>query len=173
MPQPLYEVSVVNYLQILDAMAGFLAKGATWCEANGVDLEELVETRLFSDMRPFRFQVQQAVLHSLGSIEAVKSGSLGMPGERPQLDYAGLQALVDEARAALRKFTPEEINAREGQTVVFNARGMERLFTSEGFVASFSMPNFFFHVTTAYNILRSKGVPVGKMDFVGQLRLKG
>lgn len=168
----LYDASITNYLQTLDAVTGFLAKGLAHCREHGIDPEEIVETRIFPDMQPFRFQIQWVVLHSLGAIEAIRSGVLNLPGERPAHDYAGLQELVAEASTALRQLSPDEINGREGADVVFRVRDTERVFTTEGFLMSFSLPNFHFHATTAYNILRSKGVPVGKLDFIGALRLK-
>lgn len=169
----LYDASIPNYLQILDAVSGFLEKGLTHFKENNIDPDTIVETRLFPDMLPFRFQVQSVVFHSLNAIEAIKSGLLTLPGERPAHDYAGLQASIVETREALRKIMPEEINSREGMDLVFRVRDTERLFTVEGFLMSFSMPNFYFHATTAYDILRLNGVPVGKRDFMGALRLKG
>ena len=89
------------------------------------------------------------------------------------LDYAGLQGLVADARAALQAVTPEEINALEGRDLIFEIGSRQMPFTVEGFLLSFSTPNLHFHATTAYDILRSKGVPLGKRDYMGQLRLKG
>jgi hypothetical protein len=168
----LYDGSVPNYLQTLDAVSGFLALGLSHCRNNKIDPQEMVDARLFPDMHPFRFQIQSVVFHSVGAMEGIKSGIFGLPGERPAHDYAGLQTAVDEARAAMRELTPGEINGREGADVIFRVRDFERLFTAEGFLMSFSMPNFHFHAATAYNILRSKGVPVGKRDYMGALRLK-
>jgi len=168
----LYDASITSYLQTLDAVTGFLAKGFAHCREHGIDLDEIVEARIFPDMQPFRFQIQSVVFHSLGAIEAIKSGVLNLPGERPSHDYVALQHLVADASTALRQLSPGEINDREGADVVFRVRGTERVFTAEGFLMSFSLPNFHFHATTAYNILRSKGVPVGKLDYIGALRLK-
>ncbi|MGH6848121.1 MAG: DUF1993 domain-containing protein [Methylocella sp.] len=168
----LYEGSVASYLQTLNAVSGFLAKGRSHFRDSNIDPEEIVATRLFPDMRPFRFQIQSVVFHSLGAVEAIRSGVLNFPGERPDHDYAALQTLITDARDALQKLTPEEVNSREGAEVVFQARDRKRLFTAEGFLLSFSLPNFHFHATTAYNILRSKGVPVGKLDYLGVLREK-
>ncbi|MGZ3275781.1 MAG: DUF1993 domain-containing protein [Caulobacteraceae bacterium] len=170
----LYDASVLSYLQILDAAQGFLKKGLDWCAANGVEPEELVEAKLFEDMRPFRFQMQQVAFHSAGAIEAMRSGVLTFAGERPQHDYAGLQALIAKAAADLRAVDPAEVNGFEGKDVAFRVPGRDdRIFTAEGFLLSFSLPNFHFHAATAYDILRLKGVPVGKLDFMGALRLKG
>jgi hypothetical protein len=167
----LYDGSVTSYLQTLNAVSGFLDRSRSHFRDNHIDPEEIVDTRMFPDMQPFRFQIQSVVFHSIGAVEAIKSGVLNLPGERPSHDYAALQALITDTHDALQKLTPEEINSREGADVVFQVRDRKRLFTAEGFLMSFSLPNFHFHATTAYNILRSKGVPLGKLDYMGALRL--
>src|SRR5262245_50240814 len=169
----LYDVSVANYLQTLGAVVGFLETGLAHFTANGVDLGEVVDTRLFPDMLPFRFQLQSVVHHSLGAIEGVKKGVFQPPPPAPAYDYAALQKLVADALEALRKVTPAEVNSLEGKDVVFQIRDFKLPFTAEGFLLSFSLPNFYFHAATAYDILRIKGVPVGKRDYMGQMRLKG
>ncbi|MDA5194361.1 DUF1993 domain-containing protein [Govanella unica] len=168
----LYDASVASYLQTVQAVSGFLDKGLTYCRDHGIDPEEMVEARIFPDMFPLRFQIQSVAFHSLGAVEAIQSGLMIPPAERPAHDYAGLQALITDTGAKLQAITPEEINGRAGADVTFRARGTDRLFTAEGFLLSFSLPNFYFHATTAYDILRSKGVPLGKMDFISKLRLK-
>ena len=90
----------------------------------------------------------------------------------PPLDYAGLQALIVDAREGLELLSPAEVDALEGRDMVFQAGDVKRSFTAEGFLMSFSLPNFHFHATTAYDILRSKGVPLGKRDYMGKLRTK-
>ena len=82
------------------------------------------------------------------------------------------QAIVADARDTLSKLTPDEVNAREGHEVLLDTPGNRRLFRVDTFILSFSLPNFHFHAATAYDILRTKGVPVGKRDFMGSLRLK-
>jgi uncharacterized protein len=168
----LYDLSVANYLQALGGVIGFLEKGVAHFATNGVDLDEIVETRLFPDMLPFRFQLQSVAHHSLGAIEGVKKGLFQPPPQGPAYDYRGLQQLVGDAREVLQKMTPAEVNALEGKEVVFQLRDLKMPFTAEGFLLSFSLPNFYFHATTAYDILRTKGVPIGKRDYIGQMRLK-
>ncbi len=168
----LYDLSVANYLQTLGAVVDFLEKGRAHCAANNVDLDEIVETRLFPDMLPFRFQLQSVAHHSLGAIEGVKKGVFQPPPAAPTYDYPALQKLVADAREALQKMTPADVNALEGKEVAFQIRDFKMPFTAEGFLLSFSLPNFYFHATTAYDILRMKGVPIGKRDYMGQMRLK-
>jgi hypothetical protein len=168
----LYDMSVGSYLQALGGVSGFLDRGLAHITDNNLDPNEIVETRLWGDMLPFRFQIVSVAHHSLGAIEGVKKGEFGPPGETPPHNYAALQKLVADAREGLQKLTPSEVNALEGRDVVFRIRDFKMPFTAEGFLMSFSLPNFYFHATTAYDILRSKGVPLGKRDFMGPMRLK-
>jgi hypothetical protein len=167
----LYDVSVASYLQLLGGVTGFLEKGKSHCEEKGIDLSEIVETRLYPDMLPFRFQIISVSHHSLGAIRGLEAGEFSPPGAEQDLDYAGLQNLVVEARTALEGFKPADVNAMEGKRVLFRLGGREIPFTAENFIMSFSLPNFYFHATTAYDILRMKGVPIGKRDFTGRLRI--
>jgi hypothetical protein len=173
MATALYDLSVANYLQTLGAVSGFLNEGLAHFQANNVNLNEIVETRLAPDMLPLRFQIQSVGHHSLGAIEGVRSGLFQPPPPIPALDYAGLQKLVADASDALQRLTPAEVNAFEGKDVTFQLGNFKLPFTAEGFILSFSLPNFYFHATTAYDILRMKGAPIGKRNYMGQMRLKG
>jgi hypothetical protein len=168
----LYDLSVASYLQTLGGVAGYLERGLAHCNDNNLDPEEIVETRLWNDMLPFRFQIISVAHHSLGAIEGLKRGEFAPPSERRPLTYVELQGLVADARGALGKLSREEVNALEGGDVVFAFRDFKLPYTAEGFVMSFSLPIFFFQHETAYDILRSKGVPLGKRDFMGQMRTK-
>lgn len=168
----LYDASVAHYLQILGAVSGVLDKGLAHFRETGVDPEEIVETRLISDMQPLRFQIVSVTHHSRGAIEAAKSGVFVPPTVTPGLDYAALQAMVKAARDELGALTPEAVSALEGRDILFKIGDRTLPFTTEGFLMSFSLPNFYFHATTTYDILRHKGVPIGKRDFMGRLKLK-
>ena len=102
----------------------------------------------------------------------MKNGAFAPPSDTRPHDYAGLQGVVAETRDKLAKLSREEVNALEGGDVLFQIRDFKMPFTAENFLMSFSLPNFYFHATTAYDILRSKGVPLGKRDFMGQMRMK-
>jgi hypothetical protein len=99
------------------------------------------------------------------------AGPVSPEGVEP-LDYRGLQKLIADTRSALQKVEPAEIDALEGKDFVIPYGDMKLLFTTEGFLLSASLPNFYFHATTAYVILRAKGVPIGKRDYLGQFRMK-
>ena len=168
----LYELSVPTYLQTLGAVSGFLDKGLAYCRECNVQPGEVVEQRLFEDMAPFSFQIRSVAHHSAGAMEALKSGVFNPPGRSEPLDNAGLQKLVADTRTKLEALKPDEVNALEGKDVAFVFGETKIPFTAESFVLSFSLPNFHFHATTAYDILRSRGVPIGKRDYMGRLRIK-
>ncbi|WP_293905852.1 DUF1993 family protein [Phenylobacterium sp.] len=167
----LYDVSVSSYLQTLNAVSGYLAKGLTWATEGGHALGDLVETRLHGDMLPFRFQIVSVCHHSRGAIAGAKSGVFSPPGAS-DADYAGLQAMVAAAIVELKALSPDEINALEGQDMAFQLGERKLPFVVKDFILSFSLPNFHFHATTGYDILRQKGVPLGKRDYLGAMRMK-
>ncbi len=168
----LYDATVARFLQTLRATEGVLAKGRAHAEANGVALATITETRLYDDMLPMRFQLMSVAHHSLGAVKGVEAGEFSPPSG-PELDYDALCALVTDARAGLEAYTPEQINAMAGSEVVFKMGRTQLPFVAEDFLLTFSIPNFFFHATTAYDILRMQGAPLGKMDFLGQMKMKG
>lgn len=168
----LYDLSVASYLQQLTGVATFLEKGLKHCADSNVDANTLVEARIHADMLPLQFQIQSVSHHSIGALEGVKKGVFSPPPPMPAQDYKGLQKIVADTREALTKLTPAEVNGLAGRDVTFQFRDFKLPFTAEGFLMSFSLPNFYFHATTAYDILRMKGVPLGKRDFTGPLRMK-
>jgi hypothetical protein len=168
----LYDASVANYLQTLGAVGGFLDRGLTYFREQNIDPEKIVEARLAPDMLPLRFQIISVAQHSRGAIEGVQSGEFRPPSLKTPYDYAGLQGLVTQTHEALSALTPEAVNELGGRHVVFLLGDHKLPFTAEGFLMSFSLPNFYFHATTAYDILRTNGVPLGKRDFMGRLKMK-
>jgi hypothetical protein len=168
----LYDASVANYLQTLGAVSGFLERGLAHFRESNIDAESIVEARLAPDMLPLRFQIISVAQHSRGAIEAARSGEFRPPSFKTPYDYAGLQGLVAQTREALEAWTPDAVNALEGRDVVFHIGEHKLPFTSEGFLMSFSLPNFYFHAATAYDILRANGVPLGTRDFMGRMKMK-
>jgi hypothetical protein len=168
----LYDISVASYLQTLGGVSGFLEVGRSHCEANGIDTQEIVDTCLRSDMWPFHHQVVSVVHHSLGSINGVQAGIFNPPTFEATHDYLGLQSLIADAISSLQSCTRESVDALEGNDMLFKAGKFELPFSAEGFVMSFSIPNLYFHAATAYDILRMRGVPLGKLNFMGEMRLQ-
>lgn len=167
----LYDVSVASFQQVLGAVEGFMQKGEEHCREQGIDLAEVVDSRLHPDMLPFRFQIMSVVHHSRGAIEGVKAGEFSPPAG-PDHDYAGLRQLVADARTGLDALDREEVDALEGRDVIFQIGDFKLEFLAEDFLLTFSLPNLHFHATTAYDILRTRGVPLGKRDYMGRMRMK-
>lgn len=166
----LYDISVGSYLQVLPGTLAVLQKGAVHCEEKGIAPADIVATSLYPDMANFHFQIATIVHQSVGAISALQSEEFGPPKDIPDMDYAGLQTHVADALAQLTAMTPDSVNKFEGGKVIFKLGEMEIPFTAANFILSFSLPNLYFHTTTAYDILRSKGVPIGKIDFLGAMR---
>ena len=171
MPTSLYDLSVGSYLQVVASAAAFLAKGAAHCTENGISLEDVVGTSLYPDMLTLHFQAVCVAHHSIGAIKGMQAGEFGPPTGYPDTDYAGLQGLINNALDELKALDADAINALAGERIIFKLGENQIPFTNENFVMSFSLPNLYFHATTAYDILRTKGVPVGKRDFLGRMRM--
>jgi uncharacterized protein len=169
---PLYDATVLGFIQTVGAMEGVLQRGMSYCKEQGIDSNDIVLARLHPDMLPFRFQVFSIVKNSVGALENARSRLFGRPPEPPPLDYAGLQTLLADANAKLKTYERTEVNAFQGHEMVFHPGEHRMTFNIEDFLLSFSVPNFHFHATTAYDILRSKGAPIGKRDYLGQIRVK-
>jgi hypothetical protein len=168
----LYDATVAGYLQTIGAVAGVLDRGLAHCADTGADPETLTGARIHPDMLPLAFQIWSVEHHSLGAIAGCKAGLFHPPAPMPALDYAGLIKLVADTREKLGALTRDEVEALEGTDVVFQL-GPNRLpFTAENFLLSFSIPNFYFHATTAYDVLRAQGVKLGKRSFLGPMRMK-
>lgn len=168
----LYAAVVPSYCQILGAVAGLLSKAEGFCAENGVAPHDFVQARLAEDMLPFAYQVKSTAVHSLGAIEGVRKGVFSPDKTPPPEDFTALKTRIAETLAALEAIEPAEIDAFVGRDMRFTAGDRQLDFTAEDFLLSFSQPNFYFHATTAYDILRWKGIPLGKRDFIGNPRIK-
>jgi hypothetical protein len=168
----LYAATVLTYRQILPSVAGLLDKAESFCAEKGIAPEDIIQARLAPDMLPFAYQVKSAVVHSLGAIEGVRKGVFSPDTTQPPETFAALKARIAETLAALEATTAGEVDGFVGRDMRFAFGDRHMDFTAEDFLLSFSQPNFYFHATTAYDILRSKGVPLGKRDFMGRPRMK-
>jgi len=170
MTTSLYDLSVPTFLQTVSAVAGFLDRAVSHCEQNGADPNDFVDARLYPDMAPFHFQIEALSHHAAWGVETLKTGVFDPPGLIGSMPFADLQAMVGRAETMLREFTREEIDACAGRDLDLQIGPRQLAFTAEEFILSFSLPNFHFHAVTAYDILRTRGVPIGKRDYEGRLR---
>ncbi len=168
----LYQISVPTYVQGLGGVQTYLSKGLEYCSAQGIDPASMLSTSLYDDMWALDKQVQSACHHSLGAINGLKSGVFNPPTFEASIDYDGLIKLVASTQSALQAMSEDEVNALSGKDMRFEVGEHKLEFVSDEFVLTFSFPNFFFHTTTGYDILRHRGVPIGKRHYAGRMRMK-
>ena len=165
----LYRATIPTYLQILAATSKLIDKAEAYCADNNLAPEELIQARLAEDMLPFSYQITSVCHHSMGAIEGLRAGVFS-PNMSMAEDFGGLRDLLDAAQAGLNGLSEDEVNDFVGKPMRFEFGDFKLNFVAEEFLLSFSQPNFQFHATTAYDILRWKGLTIGKMDFIGRIR---
>ena len=168
----LYAATIPSFQQILGAVSGLLEKAETFCAEKDIAPQELIQARLAPDMFPVAYQVKAAAVHSIGAIEGVRKGVFSPDMTEPPETFPALKARIADTLSALEKIASAEVDGFVGRDVRFTFGSNFRDYTAENFLLSFSLPNFYFHATTTYNILRWKGLPIGKRDFMGKTRTK-
>lgn len=172
MPISLHDAFIPSARQVVGSVMALVGKAESWAAENGVSEADIVGGKLHETMLPMSFQIKSVAQHSLGAIDGVRAGIFdAMSGEMPTT-LAGMKDLLARTETGLAAVTADEMESFIGKDTAFDLRGMKIPFTAENFLLSFSQPNFYFHATTAYDILRAKGMPLGKRDFLGQLRIK-
>ena len=168
----LYDAVVPSNIQILGAIDALLDKAEKFCAEHDRAASDLIDARLAPDMLPFGYQVKSCAAHSMGGIEGAQAGQF-FPDMKPwPTDFDGLHLAIRSAIESLKGLGREAVDALLDADTQF-VFGETRLpFTGANFLLSFSQPNFYFHATTAYAILRAQGVKIGKRDFIGIPRVK-
>jgi hypothetical protein len=168
MPLTLHSALIPSWLQILKSGRGWLDKA----EGSGLAEPDILGARVAEDMLPFAYQVKSMAAHSQGAIEGVRQGVFS-PNFREALPQSldELRERLDGAIATLGSIDEDELESFIGRPMRFEIGSKRLHFRAEDFLLSFSQPNFYFHASTAYGILRSRGVPLGKLDYLGGLRL--
>lgn len=168
----LYDAVVPSNIQILGAVDGFLDKAEAFCTEKGRTAADLIDARLAPDMLPLGYQVKSCAVHSVGGIEGVKAGSFSPDMSAWPTDFAGLHGVLRSAVDSLKAIDREAFDHLVDADTKFQFGELTMPFTGANFLLSFSQPNFYFHATTAYAILRAQGVKLGKRDFMGVPRIK-
>jgi hypothetical protein len=165
MAYSLFDASIPVYLHMLRNLGAILDKAEAHAKATGQDLNDYLEARLAPDMHTLIGQIQLAS-------DAAKSGAARLAGVAPpsfpdtEATWADLKARVAKTLAFIEGLKRDQLDGREDATIELPLPGRTLSFSGRDFLALFSLPNFLFHVTTAYGLLRHKGVPLGKMDFL-------
>lgn len=157
--------------QMLSSTATIIEKAQAHEQALGLADNELLSARLADDMWPLPNQIQSLSVHSAYAIEQVKTGIFKPNIQNIPTNWQEMRAMLDQAQTSLSALVEGELDAIANNSVAFVIGGETRFtFTVQDFLLSFSMPNVHFHTTTAYAILRMRGVSLGKFDFLGQMR---
>ena len=169
----LYDAVVPSNLQILASVDALLDKAEAFAAERGIAPDALINAKLADDMLPFGYQVKSCAVHSVGGIEGVRCGTFSPDMSPWPTDFAGLHTLLRGAITTLEAIDRETFDVLAENDTKFEFGTFVMPFTGANFLLSFSQPNFYFHATTAYAILRAQGVPLGKRDFMGMPRMKG
>ena len=163
----MYTGAVPVFLQLLGGLKGTLQKGEAYCTEKKLDPAVVLNSRLYPDMFTLARQVRQVCVHALG---AATVAGVAAP-QLPDLDtsFAEMQSRIDKTIDCLKSLTPAQLDGKEDSTVTITAGGQQRQFKAQNYLYHFAMPNFYFHTTTAYNLLRHIAVEIGKRDFMGQM----
>jgi uncharacterized protein len=163
----LYAASIPVYKQMLGSLRDILKKAEAHAGARNIEPNVLLQSRLYPDMFPLLRQVQVAC--DFARSAAARLSNQAIPKvEDNQQTVAELQTLIADTLAFLDSIKPEQINGQEEREVITRpGTPHERKFTCQSYLLSYALPQFFFHVTTAYAILRHNGVEIGKKDYMG------
>lgn len=166
MPLSMYQASIPIFTRALGILATLLDKAAAHAEARKIDAAVFINARLAPDMFPLGRQVQAAS-------DAAKSCAARLAGiEVPsfpdtETTFPELKQRIAKTVAFLGSLRPAQIDGSEEQAITLKLRGREVAFSGQNYLFAFALPNFFFHVTTAYDILRHNGLEIGKADYLG------
>ena len=165
----MYEASVPTFIHGLGTLKTFLEKGAASAEARKFDASILVNSRLFPDMLPLNRQVQIASDAAKGAVARL-SGTEPPKMEDTETTIPELIARVGKTIDYLKSMKAAQIDGSEDRVIHLKSPRNEFSFTGLVFLRHWALPNFYFHVTTTYNLLRHNGVELGKLDFLGQVQ---
>jgi hypothetical protein len=161
-----HAITVPVFTRALTNLSAILDKALVHCEAKKIDPAVLLGMRLYPDMFPLLRQVRIACDFAKGSCARL-AGQEVPQWEDNEVTFADLKARIQRTIDFISTFTPAQIDAAPGRDVTVTMRGENKTFESMHYLLTMALPNFWFHATTAYAILRHAGVELGKKDFIG------
>jgi uncharacterized protein len=168
MATSLYEVSVPIFIKMLGNLSSILDKGAAFAAAKKIDPTVLLGYRLAPDMFSLTSQVQNAADHAKRACARL-AGVEAPVYEDKEASFADLKGRIDKTVTFINTLKPAQFEGADTREIKMKSGGVDRTFTGQAYLLHNALPNFFFHTTTAYAILRHCGVEIGKRDFIGQL----
>jgi hypothetical protein len=167
MTSPMYFNSVPVFKQLLTALKTMLAQADAYTAAKSIEPDALLQARLYPDMFPLVKQVQVASDFARG-ISARLAGTEVPTYEGKEKSFADLAGLLSQTLGFLDGLNPAQFEGSETNEIVLRpGTPKEKKLTGQTYLANYGLPQFFFHVTTAYAILRHNGLPIGKRDYMG------
>jgi hypothetical protein len=166
----MYYLAIRQFARTLKNLDAILDKAQRQAQAKKFDVNNFCTARLFPDMLPFLVQIRIACDHAK-TAAALLSGKEPPRHEDNEKTFEELRGRIAKCLAYLDTFTPKDFEKTTAQTVVKLARPEGKGLNAEEYLFGRQIPNFYFHVTTAYALLRQGGVEVGKTDFLGSLNL--
>jgi hypothetical protein len=164
----MYSMSVPVFVRMLGNLSAILEKGAAYAEAKKIEPAVLLNARLYPDMFPLTFQVRIAGDYAKGAAARLTSNE-PPKYEDNETTFAELKARIARTLEYVQSHAPERFQGSDERDIELKIRGEMRRFKGAHYLAHIVLPNFYFHVTTAYGILRHNGVELGKADFVNPL----
>lgn len=162
----MYQASVPVFNQMLQSLSGILKKAAVYAESRKIDPSILINSRLYPDMFPLSKQIQIAT--SAAYRCAARLAGMEPPEfQDNETSFSDLIVRVEKTIEFLKTLKEEQIDGSEDKTINYTLFGKSFSFKGLPFLLHKSLPNFFFHVTTAYAILRHNGLEIGKADYTG------
>ena len=162
----LHAIAVPTFLQTLKGLSTVIGKAEAHCEARKIAPEALLVARLYPDMFTFTRQVQTA--SDFAAKNCARLANVEVPSfPDTETSLAELKARVATVSSYVSGFTAKQFEGAEGREIVVPVGSRNLTFNGFTLLANFALPNFFFHATTAYDILRHNGVEIGKRDFLG------
>jgi len=162
----MYQASVPRFVNILGNLSNILDKAQAFVDAKKLDATTLTNYRLFPDMLPMAKQVQIACDTAKGVVARL-SGVEAPVYEDNEQTLADLKARIAKTIAFIKTMTPAQIDGTEDKAIVTKRGDKETHYKGMQFLLGHAVPNFYFHVTTTYNILRHNGIEIGKRDYLG------
>jgi hypothetical protein len=162
----MYQASAPRFANTLRNLAAILDKAQAHCEQRKIDPLALTSYRLYPDMFPFTRQVQIACDTAKGAVARLAGVEIPKHEDTEQT-FAELKSRIAKTIDFIESVKPEKIDGSDDKEIVLQMRSGERRYKGLQYLLGFAYPNFYFHATTAYNILRHNGVEIGKQDFVG------
>jgi uncharacterized protein len=163
----MYQASAPRFVNMLNNLSAILDKAQAHVDAKKLDAAALTAFRLYPDMFPLSRQVQIACDSAKGAVARLAGVEIPKHEDTEQT-IAELKARIAKVIAFIGTIKPAQIDGSEDKAIVLTLRGNDVRFNGMQFLLSFAYPNFYFHVTTAYDILRHNGVELGKQDFIGK-----